>query len=62
MPTILVLFSSPADEVRLRVDREHRRIEQAIQAAGKGREELDRRHAATLGDLTNARFLRQNPG
>lgn len=54
MPTILVLFSSPADEVRLRVDREHRRIEQAIQAAGKGREELDRRHAATLGDLTSA--------
>lgn len=51
-PRILVLYSSPGALDRLRLDREHRRIDQAIQQTGSSPAEVLRRHAVTVLDVT----------
>lgn len=59
MRPILILYSSPADEDRLRLDREHRRVEEAITNVGAQSIVVDRRHAATLDDLARALASKQ---
>lgn len=59
MRPILIAYSSPADEDRLRLDREHRRVEESISAAGASVATVDRKHATTLEDLARALASKQ---
>lgn len=54
MASILILYSSPANEDRLRLDREHKRVEAAIELAGGGNATVARHHAVTLEDMARA--------
>jgi hypothetical protein len=59
MHPILIAYSCPADEDRLRLDREHRRVEDAIAATRVSHVAVDRKHATTLDDLARALASRQ---
>jgi hypothetical protein len=59
MRPILIAYSSPADEDRLRLDREHRRVEESIAATGASSTTVDRKHATTLEDLARALASKQ---
>lgn len=59
MPAVLILFSSPDDADRLRLDREHKRVESAVAIATGTQHAVDRRHAATLDDMARALSSRQ---
>ncbi|HKD09586.1 MAG TPA: hypothetical protein VKB79_27010 [Bryobacteraceae bacterium] len=54
MPRILILYSSPDDEARLRIDREDRAIVEVMQRLQIEPSVLRRCHAARLADLTKA--------
>ncbi|MTW13418.1 CHAT domain-containing protein [Pseudoduganella eburnea] len=59
MKSILIVYSSPADLERLRIDREHRRIEEVINLGKEQVVSVDRKHAATLQDLARTIADRQ---
>jgi hypothetical protein len=54
MPSILVFYSSPGNEERLRLDKEHKRMQDAINLSGDSSFTVDRHHAATLDDMARA--------
>lgn len=49
---ILILYSNPATTDHLRLDREHKRIDQALKETGSSPFEVLRRHAVTVLDVT----------
>ena len=49
---ILILYSNPANTERLRLDQEHRRMDQALSQTGSSPFEVLRRHAVTVLDVT----------
>jgi hypothetical protein len=51
-PKVLILYSSPSTLDRLRLDREHKRIDQALKQIGHSSSEVLRRHAVTVLDVT----------
>lgn len=59
MRPILIAYSSPAEEDRLRLDREHRRVEESIAATGASSATVERKHATTLEDLARALAIKQ---
>src|SRR3954468_5406071 len=54
MTKVLMLYCSPVDQERLRIDREHREIDSVISKAGLDPSMIHRKQAATLGDLIEA--------
>ena len=52
MSRILVLSSNPGDTDRLRLDKEHRAVDEAKARFGSKLDVVDRRQATTLEDLT----------
>jgi hypothetical protein len=53
-PKILILYSSPGDMPRLRIDKEHRAVDQALQKAGFDPTLIRRMHAVSVDDLAEA--------
>lgn len=51
---ILILYSNPADTLRLRLDKEHRAIDQVLVKRQLSADTVVRRHATTLADVTAA--------
>ena len=51
-PKVLILYSSPGTLDRLRLDREHKRIDQALKQTGHSSSQVLRRHAVTVLDVT----------
>ena len=54
MEKILILYSNPADTDRIRLDKEHRAIDQVLAARDLPPDTVVRRHATTFNDLTTA--------
>jgi hypothetical protein len=53
-PKVLIAFSNPEDTARLRLDKEHRAIDQVIQKLHLDNQILHRMHAVTVDDLVDA--------
>jgi CHAT domain len=54
IPRILIVYSNPPSSGRLRLDMEHRRVDLAIKRCGLDPSIVDRLHATSIDDLTNA--------
>jgi len=50
----LTIFSNPAETDRLRLDKEHRAIDDALVRAGYGRDAITRLHATQIDDIVTA--------
>lgn len=58
-PRILIFYSNPSDSDRLRLDKEHRAIDELLRARGLPPETVRRMHAASVSDF--ARAVRDAP-
>ncbi|PZN85617.1 MAG: hypothetical protein DM484_01420 [Candidatus Methylumidiphilus alinenensis] len=54
MERVLVLYANPADTDRIRLDKEHRAIDQALLTSCLPTDIVIRRHATTFNDLVTA--------
>ncbi len=54
MEKILIVYSNPAETERIRLDKEHRAIDEIVQRLGDPTRVVVRRHAATFKDLATA--------
>lgn len=54
MERVLIVYSSPEDTERIRLDREHRAVDQAIAETGVPLDTVIRKHATTLKDISSA--------
>lgn len=54
MEKVLILYSNPGDTDRLRLDKEHRMIDQLLQTFKLPSDAVVRRHATTFEDLIKA--------
>lgn len=53
-PRVLILYSSPTDQIRLRVDKEHRAIDAVLREHGFPDHLVRRAHATTVADVRKA--------
>jgi hypothetical protein len=51
MDRVLILYSNPSDTQRLRLDKEHRTIDQLLEKLKLPADTINRRHAVTREDL-----------
>jgi hypothetical protein len=54
MERVLIVYSNPEDTGRIRLDREHRAVDQAMAESGVSPDCVIRKHAATLKDIASA--------
>jgi len=54
MEKLLIIYSNPADTERIRLDREHRAIDEVLRSVGLPASVVIRRHATTFKDLATA--------
>jgi hypothetical protein len=54
MDKVLILYSNPSDTARIRLDKEHRAVEQVVNALKLQADTVVRRHATTFDDFVRA--------
>ena len=59
MTNVLVVFSNPSDTSRLRLDKEHRKLDEIADLAAEHALHFERKHAATKSDLAQALAARE---